>query len=223
MGEVHPRCSDATAASFDSKGLPARRTVVNAPPKRLDSTLAAPIQRGERRPVRLSGHALLEDGTTTDIALVDLSYEGCGIECPVKLKKGEKIKLAIVQRGAINARVRWYKAGKAGLVFEPEPQPNKGHQPRRSERIPLSAEVTLRRHGHHSYRVRVFDASAHGCKVEFVERPVAQECLWVRFEGLEPMEATVCWLDERSAGLQFSKPIHPAVFDLVAERLRHGR
>ena len=90
---------------------------MNAPPARLSSSLAAPIQRGERRPVRLSGHALLEDGNTADIVLVDLSYEGCGIECPVKLKKGSSIKLAIVQRGAISATVRWYKAGKAGLAY----------------------------------------------------------------------------------------------------------
>jgi hypothetical protein len=68
----------------------------------------------------------------------------------------------------------------------------------------------------------VFDASAHGCKVEFVERPENQECVWVRFEGLEPIEALVRWLDGQCAGLQFSRPIHPAVFDLIAERLRQS-
>ena len=194
---------------------------MNAQPEKLGRSLAAPIERGERRPVRLPGQAILEDGTTAEIALVDLSYDGCGIECPVKLKKGEKIQLAVVQRGAISTRVRWYKAGKAGLMFEPEPAKTE-HLPRRCERIPLSAEVSLRRHGHHNYRVSIFDASAHGCKVEFVERPAVEECLWVRFEGLEPIEARVCWLDGRSAGLEFSKPIHPAVFDLVAERLRQA-
>ena len=195
---------------------------MNASAPRLSPSLAAPIKRGERRPVGLSGHAVLEDGTISDITLVDLSYEGCGIECIVKLKPGAKIKLAIVQRGAISAKVRWYKAGRAGLVFEPEPQAEKGHLPRRRERIAVSAEVTLRRHGRHNYRVQVFDASAHGCKVEFVERPTVQECLWVRFEGLEPLEARVCWLDGRFGGVQFSRPIHPAVFDLLAERLRQG-
>lgn len=193
---------------------------MSLPSPSLSPSLAAPIKRGERRPVSLSGHALLDDGTICDIVLVDLSYEGCGIKCSAKLKQGASIKLAVVQRGAINARVQWYKAGKAGLVFQPEPQPDNRHLPRRRERIAVSAEVTLRRHGRHNYRVRVFDASAHGCKVEFVERPTQQECLWVRFEGLEPIEARVCWLDGQCAGLQFSRPIHPAVFDLVAERLR---
>jgi hypothetical protein len=195
---------------------------VNAPQSRLSSSLAAPIERGERRPVRLTGHAVLEDGTVFDMTLVDLSYDGCGIESPIKLKRGAGIKLAVVQRGAISAKVCWYKDGKAGLMFEPEPEPAKGHQPRRSKRITVTAEVTLRRHGRQNFRVQVFDASAHGCKVEFVERPENQECVWVRFEGLEPIEALVRWLDGQCAGLQFSRPIHPAVFDLIAERLRQS-
>ena len=196
---------------------------MNAPPARLSPSLAAPIERGERRPVELDGHAVLEDGNTFNITLVDLSYEGCGIKCPVELKPGAAIKLAIVRRGAISARVRWYHSGRAGLTFEAEAEPSKEHRPRRSKRIMVTAEVTLRRHGRQNYRVQVFDASAHGCKVEFLERPEVQECVWVRFEGLEPIEALVRWLDRQCAGLQFSRPIHPAVFDLVAERLRQGR
>lgn len=195
---------------------------MNAPPTRLSPSLAAPIERGERRPVRLNGHAVLEDGTVFNMTLVDLSYDGCGIECPIKLKPGAGIRLAVVQRGAISAKVRWYNGGRAGLMFEPEPEPDKGRQPRRSKRVAVTAEVTLRRHGRQNFRVQVFDASAHGCKVEFVERPEAKECVWVRFEGLEPLEARVCWLDGHCAGLQFSRPIHPAVFDLMAERLRQA-
>lgn len=196
---------------------------MNAPHTSLSPALAAPIERGERRPVRLSGHAVLEDGTVFNMTLVDLSYDGCGIECPIKLKRGAGIKLAVVQRGAISAKVRWSKEGRAGLMFEPEPVPVKGHQPRRSKRIAVTAEVTLRRHGRQNFRVHVYDASAHGCKVEFVERPEAQESVWVRFDGLEPLEARVRWLEGQCAGLQFSRPIHPAVFDLMAERLRQAQ
>lgn len=173
--------------------------------------------------MRLGGHAVLKDGTISNITLVDLSYDGCGIECPIKLRPGEKIKLSILRRGAISAKVRWCKGGKAGVIFEPQVEPDKGNLPPRRERIPVSAEVTLRRLGRRNYRVRVYDASAHGCKVEFVERPEPQESLWVRFEGLEPIEARVCWLDEGCAGLSFSMPIHPAVFELVAERLRQDQ
>jgi hypothetical protein len=35
------------------------------------------------------------------------------------------------------------------------------------------------------------------------------------------MEAEVCWVDGFVAGLKFIKPMHPAVFDLLIERLSH--
>jgi len=62
---------------------------------------------------------------------------------------------------------------------------------RRSERIALDATVSLRRSGQLNYRVRVYDASLHGCRLEFVERPAVDEQLWVRFDGLQPLEAEV--------------------------------
>jgi hypothetical protein len=44
----------------------------------------------------------------------------------------------------------------------------------------------------------------------------------LKFDGLEALEAEVCWVDGFVAGLQFDKPIHPAVFDLLLERLSPG-
>jgi hypothetical protein len=90
---------------------------------------------------------------------------------------------------------------------------------RRSDRVPLNAFVSLRRSGQLNYRVRVFDASLHGCRVEFVERPKVDEQLWVRFEGLQPLEAEVCWVEGSTAGLNFLQPIHPAVFASVVAGL----
>ncbi len=85
--------------------------------------------------------------------------------------------------------------------------------PRKSARVSLAAEVALRRAGQPNYRVRVFDASPHGCKLEFVERPSLDETVWVKFEGMEALEASVCWVDGFAAGVEFKKPIHPAVFE----------
>lgn len=84
---------------------------------------------------------------------------------------------------------------------------------RRSERIVLDAGVSLRRPGQLGYRVKIFDASLHGCRIEFVERPRLDEQLWVKFDGLQPLEAEVCWVDGFTAGVNFVQPIHPAVFD----------
>jgi hypothetical protein len=90
---------------------------------------------------------------------------------------------------------------------------------RRSERVALDAVVMLRRSGQLNFRVRVFDASLHGCRVEFVDRPELDEQLWVKFDDLQPIAAEVCWVEGFSAGLNFRQPIHPAVFDRLIANL----
>lgn len=93
---------------------------------------------------------------------------------------------------------------------------------RKSPRIPLNAEVLLRRSSQNNYRVRIFDASVDGGKIEFIERPALDERLWVKFEGLEAIEATVCWIEGHVVGIEFERAIHPAVFQhLVAKISGH--
>jgi hypothetical protein len=178
-----------------------------------------PVERRERRPVSLHGFALRDDGSTTEILLLDLSYEGCGIETPLDLAPGETLKLSVLNRGAIEARVRWCKDGKAGLVFESEEPAPKQHWPRRFERTTLTAEVSMRRLGKHTFKVQVFDASPDGCKLELVDKPRIDEHVLVKFDGLEALEAEVCWIDGNQAGMRFEKTIHPAVFGLLLDRL----
>ena len=175
--------------------------------------------REERRGVHMPGFAALADGSTITITVLDLSYEGCAIACPVELLPGDPITLSVLRRGGIKAVVRWFKDGKAGLEFVPTTAEAKKHWPRQSERVALAAVVTLRRHGGPSFRVNVFDASPEGCRIDFVDRPLADEHLSIRFEGLEALEGEVCWIDQHCAGLKFSRAIHPAVFDLLVERL----
>lgn len=180
----------------------------------------APVERRERRPVSLRGFAVREDGSSIEVLLLDLSYEGCGIETPVDLAPGEAIELSVMRRGVIEARVRWCKEGKAGLIFECEQEPEKIHWPRADGRTATTAEVSMRRLGKLNYRVRVFDISPSGCKVELVDRPRLGEHVLVKLSGLEALEAEVCWIEGSSAGLRFEKPIHPAVFDLLLARLK---
>lgn len=97
-------------------------------------------------------------------------------------------------------------------------QPETAADPRRSPRVPLTAEVSLRRSGQLNYCVKALDASPHGCKVEFVERPALDERVWVRFQGLQPIAAEVCWVDGFHGGLNFIEPIHPAVFHNLIRR-----
>lgn len=167
----------------------------------------------------MRGHAVLPDGTTTELLLLDLSYEGCGVEIPVELAAGDTILLSVLGRGAIEADVRWYAGGKAGLVFRVEEPDTDQHRPRSNERVPLTAEVSIRRLGKANYRVTVYDLSLDGCRVEFVEAPSIGEHVLIRFEGLEILEAEVCWVEGYRGGLRFEKGIHPAVFDMLVARL----
>lgn len=87
-------------------------------------------------------------------------------------------------------------------------------------RVPTNAMVKLRRRGHHNFTVKVYDLSPEGCKLEFLERPQLDETVWIKFEGLELLQATVCWLEEQSVGVEFDRPIHAAVFDHIVGNLR---
>ena len=181
--------------------------------------------RSERRRERRSTHrlekpayAVLENGTFADVRLLELSYEGCSIACPVPLRVGDKIKLSVHGRGVIEAEVRRYSKGEAGIVFKPDAG-RKDPWPRRGTRVRISADVSLRRSGKIAYKVTAFDVSSYGCKVEFVDRPRIDEHVWIRFPGLEPIEGEVCWVDPPYAGMSFPNVIHPAVFDLLLARL----
>ncbi|HVU30669.1 MAG TPA: PilZ domain-containing protein [Sphingomicrobium sp.] len=179
-----------------------------------------PVERSERRQVKMRALAIREDGSTADIYLLDLSYEGCGIETAVELKAGEAIKLSVLSRGAIDANVRWCRNGRAGLVFAPVKTEEKKHSPRRSSRTEIVADVSLRRIGQNNYSVRVNDLSPDGCRVELVERPRVGEHMLIKFDGLEVLDGEVCWIEGYVAGLRFERPIHPAVFDLLVRRLK---
>lgn len=90
---------------------------------------------------------------------------------------------------------------------------------RRADRVTFTREVGIRRAGISSFRVRVFNSSRVGCKIEFVERPALGERVWVKFDGLEALQGTVQWLAGHIGGVQFARPVHEAVF----ERLSSGR
>lgn len=176
-------------------------------------------RRTARRPVRLQGHVIRSDGLSVDIELLDLNYDGCGIATPVELVPGEALRLSVAGRGVIDAEVRWYRAGKAGLLFQAEAAP-KGETERSTNRASLSTEVRVRRVGQHNYSVRIFDLSPEGAKIEVIERPRIGEQLMVKFDGIETVQAEVCWVDGFIVGLRFQRPFHHAVFDLLLARMR---
>jgi PilZ domain len=97
-----------------------------------------------------------------------------------------------------------------------------GQLERKSARVALEAKVQLRRTGKQNYRVTVHDVSLDGCRLEFVERPKLDEMVWVKFDGLDAIPSNVCWVRGFDVGVEFHRPIYPAVFDLLVHRLRHS-
>ena len=84
----------------------------------------------------------------------------------------------------------------------------------------MSAEITLRRTGHVSFRVKIVNISPQGCRAEFVERPKLDELVWVKIDGLQSLEAMVCWVRGFEIELEFERPIHPAVFEMLVKQLQ---
>lgn len=160
-----------------------------------------------------------DGGISHAIQLVDLNYGGCGIETSIELKPGESVTLSILDRGSIPAEVRWFNDGKAGLDFAPAARASRKPVERRTSRVPVPGEVGLRSPGKSQYRVRVLDLSTDGCKVELIERPSIGDPMLVKFDGLEVLEAEVCWVEGHLAGLMFNNRMHPAVLDLLLRRL----
>jgi len=176
-------------------------------------------ERSERRPVRLDGFIAPGDGSTSEITVLDMSYEGCRIATPAPLSEDQKVTISVLRLGAIEGIVCWARDGEAGLVFDAVADTVQQQAPRRSKRLELSAEVTLRRPGKHNFRVRAFDISNEGCKVEFIDRPDEGETMFIKFDGLDALQAKVRWIERSSIGLEFIRPIHPAVFELLVARL----
>ena len=90
---------------------------------------------------------------------------------------------------------------------------------RASQRHQVVAHAILRRDGSSSYRATVFDLTENGCKAEMVERLEVADRIWVKFDGLEAIHASVSWVARPVAGIQFDRPIYGAVFDALMRRL----
>ena len=190
-----------------------------APARLFAETGAPPLARRERRPLNQAAYATRADGSLVNLTVVDLSNEGCGIMCATALSVGERLEIAVADRGKIGATVRWVDGARSGLSFDTVAEPAVEQTNRLHERVSVDGEVTMRRAGKTSFRVHIYDLSPDGCKAEFVERPELNEQLWIKFDGMEALEAKVRWIVGARAGLRFSRPLYGAVFDLLVAKM----
>ena len=91
---------------------------------------------------------------------------------------------------------------------------------RRAERISLHADIDFRRPGDHRFRGQLLDFSSLGCRLEVPVEVSLDDVVWVSFPGLKPTQGYVCWVDGRIVGIEFDRPLYPAVFEAVHTRMR---
>lgn len=187
--------------------------------RRVPATGGEPDRRRERRAVAMRGNVIRAGGLAVQIEVVDLNHGGCGISLASgSLSPDEKVMLSVLGRGSMPALVRWCEGGRAGLDFEAAADETR-YVERAADRIDLEGEISLRAAGQNAYRVKMLDLSSEGCKVELVERPRVGDQMRVKFDGLDMVEADVCWVHGHVAGLKFEQRIHPAVLSLLIARL----
>ena len=91
---------------------------------------------------------------------------------------------------------------------------------RRAERVSLRADIDFRRTGERRWRVNILDFSPQGCRVELPVRVASEDTIWISLPGVEALQGRICWVKDWVAGVEFDRPMHPAVFDMVKERMR---
>lgn len=85
-----------------------------------------------------------------------------------------------------------------------------------AERISTNISAGFRERGRTGFAVNVVDLSTHGCKIEFAGSIVIGSHAWLKLPNLESWYTKVAWLEEGQAGLDFVRPLHPAVAAAVA-------
>lgn len=89
---------------------------------------------------------------------------------------------------------------------------------RGNQRLPVNAFVSLKQFGSsRSNRALMYDLSTKGCSLVTNMPLRTGGKILVRIPGLEFWSATVVWRREEAAGVEFEKPLHPAVVEHYAK------
>ena len=82
---------------------------------------------------------------------------------------------------------------------------------RRFTRLPVEINAGLGPAERPSSPVTVFDLSTHGCGIELRSHAEPGARVWIKLPGLEAWSSRIVWADGERAGLEFDRPLHPAV------------
>ncbi|MGE3691596.1 MAG: PilZ domain-containing protein [Novosphingobium sp.] len=84
---------------------------------------------------------------------------------------------------------------------------------RREDRKPLAMNA-LCRTGAERKTVKLWDLSSRGCRIFMTGMNLCEgQRIVLRPDGMESFDATVRWASDDFAGIEFDRPLHPAVVD----------
>jgi hypothetical protein len=75
------------------------------------------VGRKDRNEVEIDAVVQRVDGSKEAVTLTNLSADGCRIEPGDGFRIGERLHIAIPEKGQLSAQVRWAFAGSAGIKF----------------------------------------------------------------------------------------------------------
>lgn len=114
------------------------------------------------------------------------------------------------------------------MWLEPEQDSEQArvHRSRRAPRIGFELPVRCKR-GVLRTTVMLRDMTTHGARIDGLEHLHLDEPITLLLPGLQAKEAYVAWHKDQAAGLEFDRPLHPAVFeqlvsDFALKRPRSG-
>jgi len=105
----------------------------------------------------------------------------------------------------------------------PEPIAASEGERRQSDRFTSCAPIHARRIPGTNFEVPLDNISAGGCRIETLEECEEGDDIIARLPHLEPIGARVRWTIGRATGLQFTRPIHPAVFNSLIGQLNEDQ
>jgi hypothetical protein len=91
---------------------------------------------------------------------------------------------------------------------------------RRSERVAVEMDATLRRRSASGVSVDILDLSTSGFRVASHLGLVKGDDVWLRLPGLEASHAQVVWTSGYMMGCRFVRPLHPAVLEMVVAKAK---
>ena len=85
------------------------------------------------------------------------------------------------------------------------------HEKRHTRRNALEMACTVRERARTAASAEIRDFSANGVRIISSGSPVTGNQIWVKLTGLESLCGRIAWTNGSVAGIEFERPLHPAV------------